>query len=156
MLRLYSFNGNCSNTASTTLPLANLIGTAACQPEILEVVLGSDAVASNAAKYAFQRGTTIGNWTGTGGAAITGQSQNQVLTTAALTTANQGVCSTGPTLTANAFIYQVPLNQQASVISKFNPGQGLFIGNTAAGSLNLVSLVAATAFNTVFSFTVSE
>ena len=60
MLRLYSVNGNCINTASTTLPLANIVATAAILPEILEVVLGSDAVASNAAKYAFQRGTSVG------------------------------------------------------------------------------------------------
>lgn len=156
MLRLYSFNGNCLNTASTTLPLGNVIATAAVMPEILEVVLGSDAVASNAAKYAFQRGTTAGTWGGAGGAAITGQSQNASLTTAALTTGNQGVCSVGPTLTASAFIYSVPLNQQASVISKFNPGQGLTILNAANASLNLMSLIAAVAFNTVFSFTVSE
>ena len=156
MLRLYSVNGNCLNTASATLPLGNIIATAAILPEILEVVLGSDAVASNAAKYAFQRGTTTGTWGGSGGAAITPQAQNPALTVTALTTANQGVCSVGPTLTANAFIYQVPLNQQASVISKFNPGQGLFCLNAANASLNLMSLVAAVAFNTVFSLTVSE
>lgn len=156
MLRLYSVNGNCINTASATLPIANIVATAAVLPEILEVVLGSDAVASNAAKYAFQRGTTVGTWAGAGGAAVTPISQNPALTVTALTTANQGVCSVGPTLTANAFIYQIPLNQQASVISKFNPGQGLFCLNAASASLNLMSLVAAVAFNAVFSFTVSE
>lgn len=153
MLRLYSFNGNCLNTASATLPLALLTGTNAILPEILEVVLGSDAVASNAAKYAFQRATTT---TMTGSSAITGQAQNPALTVAALTTAAEGVVSGGPTLTAGAFIYQVPLNQQASVISKFNPGQGLFILNAASAGLALMSLVAAVAFNTVFSLTVSE
>ena len=153
MLRLYSFNGNCLNTASSTLPLALLTGTAAILPEILEVVLGSDAVASNAAKYAFQRATTT---TMTSSSAITGQAQNPALTVAALTTAAQGVVSVGPTLTSSAFVYQVPLNQQASVISKFNPGQGLFILNSANAGLALMSLVAAVAFNTVFSFTVSE
>lgn len=156
MLRIYSVNGNCINTASTTLPLANIVATAAILPEIIEVALGSDAVASNAAKYAFQRGTTVGTWGGSGGTAITPQSQNPALTVAALTTANQGVCSVGPTLTASAFIYQVPLNQQATVISKFNPGQGLFCLNAANASLNLMSLIAAVAFNSVFSFSVSE
>lgn len=155
MLRLYSVNGNCINTASATLPLGNIIATAAIYSEILEVVLGSDAVASNAAKYAFQRGTTAGTWGGAGGAAITPEPQGSC-TVAALTTANQGVCSVGPTLTANVFIYQVPLNQQASVISKFNPGQGLSCLQAANASLNLMSLVAAVAFNTVFSFTISE
>ena len=67
MMRQYNASGNCLNTASTTLPLANLVSTAAVQPEVTEFTLGSDAVASNAAKYALQRGTTVGSWAGTGG-----------------------------------------------------------------------------------------
>lgn len=156
MLRQYNVSWNCLNTASTTLPLMNLISTAAIQPEVTEFTLGSDAVASNAAKYAFQRGTTIGAWGGAGGAAVTPQNLNGNNTVTALVTANQGVCSTGPTLTANAFVYQVALNQQATYRFLANPGSGIFLPSTAATSLNLVSLVSAVAFNTVGTVIYSE
>lgn len=156
MLRQFNVSGNCVNTASTTLPLGNLISTAAIQPEVTEFNLGSDAVASNAAKYALQRGTSAGTWGGAGGAAITPQSLNGNMTTAALVTANQGVCSVGPTLTASAFLYQVALNQQATYRWLANPGSGIFLPSTASASLNLMSLVAAVAFNAVFTFIYSE
>lgn len=155
MLRQYNVAGNCINTASATLPLGNLVGAAAVLPEITEFTLGSDAVASNAAKYAWQRGTTAGTWGGSGGAAITPQNTGTT-TTASTTAANQGVCSVGPTLTASAFIYQVALNQQATYRFLANPGSGLFILQAANASLNLMSLVAAVAFNTVFTVLFSE
>ena len=77
-------------------------------------------------------------------------------TVTGLTLANQGVCSSGPTLTASAFLYQVALNQQATYRFLANPGSGIFLPNTANATLNLMSLVAAVAFNTVFTFIYSE
>lgn len=143
------------NTASATLPVANIVGAAAILPEITEFTLGSDAVASNAAKYAIQRGTTAGTWGGAGGAAITPQGLGTV-TTASTTAGNQGVCSVGPTLTASAFIYQVALNQQATYRFLANPGAGLFVLQAANASLNFMSLVAAVAFNAVGTVIFSE
>jgi hypothetical protein len=152
MLRQYAGAGNATNTASSTLPLANLIGTAAIMPEITEFTIGSDAVASNAAKYALQRGTTIG---GGWGSAITPAAQGPV-TTAALTTMNSGGAATGPTLTANTILYQVGLNQQATYRWLANPGSGIFVLQAAAACVNLLSLVAAVAFNAVYTFVWSE
>ena len=155
-MRLYNVDGNCLNTASTTLPLGNIVGTAAYLAEIIKISIGSDAVASNAARYRIQRGTTVGTWGGSGGAAITPIATDPTNTVTALTTANQGVCSVGPTLTASSFVWTLPLNQQATVIDNFTPGMGVKCLNAANASLNLMSVVAAVAFNTVFGFVVSE
>lgn len=155
MLRQYNVAGNCVNTASTTLPLGNLVGGTTVMTELTEFNVSSDAVASNAAKYAFQRGTTAGTWGGAGGAAITPACQGPV-TVASVTAANQGVCSVGPTLTAGVFLYQFALNQQSAERWVQNPGYGMHLLQASGASLNLMSLVAAVAFNTVFSFVFNE
>src|SRR5262245_22030958 len=110
MARKYAISGNCINTASATLPLGNVIGTTAVRTMIYDILIGSSATpADNAAKYNLQRSTTTGTWAGAGGAALTPQAIDPG-DPSAVTTANQGVCSAGPTLTSNAFVLQFALN----------------------------------------------
>ena len=150
--RRYAAAWNCVNTQSTTLPVCILTGSATIAPEIYHYKLGSDATpASNATKYAWQRATTAGTWAGAGGAAITPQQINASAGTAIVSscTFNQGVASVGPTLTANAFVDQVPLNKQATIIVNFNDGAGLQVPSTASAGLALVPLVTTAAYNAV-------
>lgn len=156
MLRQFGFLGNCTNTASTTLPLGNLVSSSTIQPEVTRFTVGSDASALNAAKYALQYGTTVGTWGGSGGAAITPKPTGPNRSVTSTTTANQGVCSVGPTLTANDIPWGFGLNQQATYEFNAYPGSGIFLPPTNNASLNLMSLVAATAYNAVFSFIFSE
>ena len=154
--RNYSVNGNCVNGASATLPIANLVGAATIRPGIFDISIGSDATpADNAAKYAIQRGTTAGTWAGAGGAAITPQALDPA-DPAALATANQGLASVGPTLTASAFLLQFSTNQRATYRWVAAPGSELKIPATASNSLNLMSLVSTASVNTVFSFLYAE
>lgn len=154
--RNYSVVGNCVNGASTTLPLANLVGAATIRPGIYDFSLGSDATpADQAAKYAWQRGTTAGTWAGAGGAAITPQALDPA-DPAALAAANQGVASVGPTLTGAAFLFQFASNQRATYRWVAAPGSELKIPATASNSLNLMSLVSTASVNTVFSFLYAE
>lgn len=157
MARSYSINGNCINTASATLPLGNLVGAATVRPKIYDVNVGSDATpADNAAKYAFQRSTTVGTWAGAGGAAITPQGLDPG-DPSSLCSANQGVCSVGPTLTASAFLLQFAVNQRATFRWVAAPSKELVIPATASNGLCLMSLVVGgSAFNTVFSIEFEE
>jgi hypothetical protein len=148
--RRYNAAWNCINTQSATLPLCILTGSATIQPEIYHYTIGSDATpASNATKYAWQRATTAGTWAGAGGAAITPQQINASAGTAIASgcTFNQGVCSVGPTLTANSFVHQVAINMQATIIVNFNDGAGLNVPSTASAGLALMSLVTVAAYN---------
>jgi hypothetical protein len=157
MGRRYSVNGNCVNAASATLPLGIVTGTAAVRTQIYDIVLGSDATpADNAAKYAIQRATTAGTWAGAGGAAITPQALDPA-DPAAVTTANQGIASVGPTLTAAAFLLQFPLNQRATFRWVAAPGSELRIPATANNGLALLSLVnGGSSVNTAFCFLIEE
>jgi hypothetical protein len=157
MARKYAVAGNCINTASSTLPLANLVGATTIRPLIYDIMLGSDATpADNDAKYAIQRGTTAGTWAGAGGAAITPQALDPA-DPAALATANQGVASVGPTLTAAAFLLQWAQNMRATFRWVAAPGSELKIPATANNSLNLMSLVVGgSAVNQAFSFLYEE
>mgnify|MGYP007071651626 CR=1 FL=1 len=157
MARRYSVTGNCLNTASATLPLGNIVSTTAIRPRVYDFLLGSDAAAAdNAASYKLQRGTTVGTWAGSGGAAITPKPLDMA-DPAATFTANQGVCSAGPTLTSGEFLLGFAVNQRATFRWVAAPGGELVLPATASASLNLMSLVVGgSAVNTNFCFQVEE
>lgn len=157
MSRKYAVNGNCVNTASATLPLGILIGATTIRPLIYDILVGSDATpADNAAKYNIQRSTTTGTWAGTGGAAITPQALDPA-DPAALATANQGIASVGPTLTAAAFLLQWAQNQRATFRWVAAPGSELKIPATANNGLALMSqVVGGSAVNESFCFLYEE
>jgi len=152
MARSYSVNGAATNTASATLPLINLVSATTIRPKVYDVLMGSDATpADNAAKYAFQRGTTAG----TAGSSITPQAIDPG-DPSALASAGLAVFSVGPTLTANAFLLQWAQNQRATFRWVAAPTKELVLP-AAVNSLNLMSLVVGgSAVNMVMSIEYEE
>lgn len=139
MARSYSVPGNATQAASATLPLLTLISATSIRPKIFAFDIGTDAApADNAVKYAWQRCTT----TGTPGSSITPQALDPA-DPAAVTTAGLAVFSVGPTLTANAFLWQAGLNQRASYHWQCAPGKELIMPATASNGLALMSLVVS-------------
>lgn len=156
MARNYNISGNCvSGTGSATLPIMNVVSATTVRPMVTDLTMGFDATpADNAFKFVFQRGTTAGTWAGAGGAAITPQALDPA-DPAALATANQGVASVGPTLTANAFLLQWSQNQRATFRWVASPGFELKLP-AAVNSLNLMALVATASVNAAFTVLYQE
>jgi hypothetical protein len=156
MSRGYGVVGQCLNTASATLPIGNLVGGTTVRGALFDLILGCHAApANNAAQYQVQRGTTAGTWGGSGGAAIT-PFPFDTLDSAAVCAANQGVCSVGPTLTANAFLLQVPLNQNSTFRFLAQPGFELKLP-AATNSLNIMpQAIGGSAFTADFSLSFFE
>ncbi len=152
MARTYSITGNATNTASATLPLLTLIGSTSIRTKVFAFDLGSDATpADNAAKYALQRCTTAG----TPGSSITPQALDAA-DPAAGTTSGLAVFSVGPTLTANAFLWQQALNQRASYHWQAAPTKELVIPASSGNGLALMSLLVNSAFNADMCFHFEE
>lgn len=127
--RNYSVAGNATNTASSTLPLVGISGTTAVRPCIYEFVFGSSgSPADNAASFLFQRATTIGN-----GSAFTPVALDPA--DPASTTTSVITYTTGPTLTANAFLYEFGLNQRATFRWIAAPGSEMKVPATAANGI---------------------
>ncbi len=157
MARNYNVSGNCvTGTGSTTIPVMNVVGAATIRPMIYDITAGFDATpADNAFKFAFQRNTTVGTWAGSGGAAITPQPLDPN-DPAALASANQGVCSVGPTLTAGQFALQWAQNQRATFRWAAAPGSELKIPATANNGLSLTCPVATASVNLAFTVLYQE
>lgn len=154
--RQYNISGNCNQGASATLPLGNVLSATTVRPVIYDVTMGSDSTpADNASTFAFQRGTTAGTWAGSGGAAITPQALDPA-DPAAASTANQGVASVGPTLTASAFLLQWSQNQRATFRWVAAPGSELKMPATAGNGLNLMNRVATAAVNWAWTWLIAE
>lgn len=153
MARSYSISGNATNTASATLPVMTVISSASVQPIIVALEMGSDATpADNAVKYAFNRCTT----TGTVGSSLTPQAL-QPGSPAAQTTAGLAIFSAGPTLTSGVVLHQFAMNQrQAYRWQAYDLTKGLCLPSVAGNGVALMSLVAAVAFNAVFSLSFEE
>lgn len=152
MARRYNVAGNATNTASATLPLVTVISASTIRPQIYEIVVGSDATpADNAAKYVLQRCTTAG----TAGSSITPQAIDPA-DPAALSSSGLAVFSGGPTLTANAFIFQFAVNQRATFRWVAAPGSNFVMPATAANGLALLPTVVSGTSNTVFTILVEE
>lgn len=144
MARNYAVSDAKTNTLSTTVPLGNLTGAATIRPRIYEILMGSDAVASNAAKYAFQRGTARGT-------------QSTSVTPQALEPSDPGATCTwdntwsvNPTLTGSAFLWTLGLNQQITYRWLAAPGKELIMPATAGAGLALMCLTQNAAFNAVY------
>lgn len=127
--RNYSVAGNATNTSSSTLPLVGISGATSIRPAIYEFQFGGQSSPSdNAAQFLFQRATTIGN-----GTANT-PDQLEPSDPASITTATQSY-TTGPTLTANAFLYEFALNERATYRWVAGPGSEMRIPATAANGI---------------------
>lgn len=148
MGRRYNFSSNCvTGTGSATLPVCNIVGATTVRPRIYDVTVGFDATpADNAFKFAFQRGTTAGTWAGAGGAAVVPKPLD-FSDPASLITANQGIASVGPTLTAAEFLLQFAMNQRATFRWAAAPSSELLLPASATASINLMALVATASVN---------
>ncbi len=137
--RNYSVAGNATNTQSSTLPLTGITGGTTVRPCIYEFAFGSSgSPADNAASFLFQRATTIG-----AGSAFTPVALDPA--DPASTTTSLITYTTGPTLTANAYLYEFGLNQRATFRWIAAPGSELKVPATAAnGIMCLNPAVSAT------------
>jgi len=107
--RNYSVDVSATNTQSSTLPWAGIWQTGTTvRPAIYEFSLGSSgAPANQAASCLFQRSTSVGASSSFTPVALDPGDP-------ASTTAAGFTFTTGPTLTANAYLYRFGLNQQAT------------------------------------------
>lgn len=131
--RDYSVAFNATNTQSTTAPLGGITGAATVRPKIYDVLIGSSgSPADNAAEYLFQRMTTAGTST--------------AFTPVALDSADPASLSSsgftytvGPTLTANAYLLMLGMNQRQFVRWIAAPGAELVVPATAANGIALLA-----------------
>jgi hypothetical protein len=148
----FSVFHNATNTASTTVPMLSLFGTATSQIGIYEVNVGSDATADNAVKYAFRRASARGTQSTT----ITPNALDQNVTQAALTTCDSA-WNINPTITASSDLLTIPMHQRATYrwvaydYTKFMRTQA----GTGKG-VALMSVVVSSAFNGVFNIAFDE
>lgn len=151
MARSYSVCDNKTNTLSATVPLGFLTGAASIRVKVYDILMGSDAVASNAAKYQIQRGTARGT-------------QSTSVTPQALDPADPASISTwdnswsvNPTLTANAFLWSLGLNQQVTYRWLPPPGKELVVPATASNGLALMNQTnGGAAFNAAYTIYFEE
>ncbi len=149
-----SFNvfHNATNTASTTVPMLSLMGTATSQIGIYEINSGSDATADNAIKYSIRRNSARG----TQSATVTPTAADQNVTQAALTTCDTA-WNINPTITASSDVLQWGQHQRGTYrwvaydYTKFIRSQA----GTGKG-FSLMSVVVTSAFNGVFHIAFDE
>lgn len=143
---------NATNTASATVPMVSLFGTATSQIGIYEINAGSDATADNAVKYAVRRASARGTQATT----FTATAADQNVTQAALTTVDL-TWNINPTITASSEVLQWGMHQRATYrwvaydYTKFLRSQA----GTGKG-MTLMSVVVSSAFNAVFNLAWDE
>ena len=133
MPRSYHAHGVVTVGANKTA--ITLIGTAAIRPKVYEMIIGCPATpAAQAALWAFQLLTAGG--TGTAFTPMAVDPGDPAALSAIAT--NHSV---EPTYTANAFLWELPLNQQATFDWKANAGKELTLAAsaTAGGGLRTLS-----------------
>jgi hypothetical protein len=143
---------NATNTASATVPMLNLMGTATSQIGIYEINTGSDATADNAVKYAIQRTSARQ----TQSATVTPTAVDQNVTQAALTTCDTA-WNINPTITASSTILQWGSHQRGTYRWVAYDYTKLLRSQAGTGKgMCLVSVVVSSAFNGVFSISYDE
>jgi len=148
----FNVSHNATNTASATVPMLNLMGTATSQIAIFEVNSGSDATADNAVKYAIARTSARGTQSTT----VTPNAVDQNVTQAALTTCDVA-WNINPTITATSNVLQWGQHQRGTyrwIAYDFNRTLRSQAG-TGKG-MCLLSVVVSSAFNGVFSVAFDE
>ncbi len=137
MARSYAVSGSFTNTASSTLPSATLIGSASVRAKLYAFDLSSEATpADNSVKFGLQRCTTAG----TPGSNPAPQAMDPA-DPSAQSTCGLATFSVGPTLTANAFLWLASLNLRATYHYQAAPTKEFVIPATANNGLALMPLV---------------
>jgi hypothetical protein len=148
----FSVFHNATNTASTTVPMLNLMATATSQIGIYEINAFSDATADNAVKYAFRRASARG----TQSATVTPNAVDQNVTQAALTTCDT-TWNINPTITGSSDVLTFGGHQRGTYrwvaydYTKFLRTQA----GTGKG-LALMSVVVSSTFNACFNVAFDE
>lgn len=143
----FSVNWNATNTASATVPMGSMIGTAAIGGAVYEINTGSDATADNAVKYAILRTTSQG----TASTSVTANDVGQGAATAAVTFAT--AWNINPTITANSQLLQWGQHQRGTyrwVAYDYTKMLRTGTGPTTFKGLALMSVVVSSSFNGVF------
>lgn len=149
MARKYAVTGTDTNTAATTQ--AGITSTAAIQPKLYDIVIGSVATpADNACEYFIQRSTAAGTST-----AFTPVSLDP---TDAAATATSGVNHTvEPTYTASSIPLRFAANQRATFRWVAAPGSEIKMPSTAANGLGvLANAVGGSAYTNAFTLLYEE
>lgn len=149
----FGVNWNATNTASTTVPMGTLQGTAAISGAIYEVNAGSDATADNAVKYSIMRTTSQG----TTSATVVPNDVSQGAATAACVFGT--TWNIAPTITATSQVLQWAQHQRATYRWVAYDYTKMLITGTAASTfkgLALMSVVVSGAFNAVFNIEFQE
>lgn len=148
----FGVNWNATNTASTTVPMANLMATATNIIALYEVNSGSDATADNAVKYQLMRTSARGTQSTT----VTPNAVDQNVTQAALSTFDTA-WNINPTITASSQVLQWGQHQRGTY--RWVAYDYTKMIRTQAGTgkgLALMSAVVTTAFNGVWSIAYDE
>ena len=149
-----SFNvfHNATNTASTTVPMFNLMATATSQIGIYEINAGSDATADNAIKYSLRRTSARGTQSTT----VTPTPADQNTTQSALTTADTG-WNINPTITASSDVLQWGQHQRGTYrwVAYDYPKMIRSQAGTGKG-FSMTSVVVTSAFNSVWDCSFDE
>lgn len=152
MARSYGFNGNYSLVASATLPVFGLSNVGATvRPKIYDIIMGSDAVADNAAKFIIQRSTTKG--TPAGDFVPISLDPGDP---AALTVTSYALYAAGPTLTASAYVLQWAQNQRATFRWVAAPSKEIVFPSTILYGVACMSTVVTAGYNAVWSVEFEE
>jgi len=144
----FNASWNATNTASATVPMGAMIGTAAIGGAIYEINTGSDASADNAVKYSIMRTTSQG----TTSATVTGNDVGQGAATAACTVGT--AWNINPTITASSQLLQWAQHQRGTfrwVAYDYTKMLRTGTGPSTFKGLALMSVVVSSAFNAVFS-----
>jgi hypothetical protein len=105
----FNVSWNATNTASTTVPMGNLMASATNQCAIYEINSGSGATADNAVAYQIMRASARG----TGSTSVTPVAVDQDVTQAAVSTFDTA-WNINPTITASSQILQWGQHQRGT------------------------------------------
>jgi hypothetical protein len=153
LARNYQLNQSCTNTQSTTLPLATLISTANIRPKVYQFRMSSEAAPNDQSfKFGLQRCTSAGT-PGSTPASF----PNDMADPAGQATCGLAVFSGGPTLTANAFLLVDVPYLRGPYRWDCKDGREIVLPATANNGLALMSLVLnGSAYAVDFGFSYEE
>lgn len=149
----FGIDWNATNTASATVPMGCLQGTAAISGAVYEINSGSDASADNAVKYAILRTTSQG----TTSATVT---PNDISNSAATAACVFGTAwNINPTITASSGLLQWGQHQRGTyrwVAYDYTKMLRTGCGASTFKGLALLSVVVSSSFNAVFNIAFEE
>lgn len=138
--RQYSASAAATNTASTTVPMWNLAGSASARLNIYDLISSSEATpADNSGKFSIRRTTAAGTTSAT-------FTPNSLDPADPASTATFGTAwSVNPTITANSDLLVFAHNLRATFRWIAGPGSELVVPATAGNGAALMAVVTNTA-----------